>query len=115
MTSAANAPQTAPLVPQVRATAYTVTMFREPTIDSHVFDLTIEETAPNRWAVRHLGSCLSSVGEWEHEPISSSRTDEWLNAHRFPFPLAREMAEFAAPEVTVNGYRAADVAARRSA
>jgi hypothetical protein len=114
MTSTADAPRTAPLAPQVRATAYTVTMFREPTIDCHVFDITVEETAPGRWAVRHLGSCLSSVEEWDYEPISSSRTDEWLDEHRFPFPLTREMAERAAPDVVVNGHRAGDVAKRRS-
>lgn len=115
MTSAANAPRITPPTPQTRATAYTVTMFREPTIDSHVFDITIEETAPGRWAVRHLGSCLSNVEQWDYEPISSDRTDEWLNAHRFPFPLAREMAERAAPDIVVNGYRAVDVAAKAKA
>jgi hypothetical protein len=106
--------QTAVLRPLTRPTAYTVSMFAEPTIDSHVFDITIEETAPGRWAVRHLGKCLSVVGEWDHEPISSSRTDEWLNEHRFDLRTAREQAEFEAPNIVVNGYRAAGVALRAS-
>lgn len=36
------------------------------------------------WAVRDgFKKCLSKNGEWDYEPFPSSRTDEWLAAHRF--------------------------------
>jgi hypothetical protein len=35
------------------------------------------------YAVRQLGCCLNSDGEWEREPIPSSRTDEFLARCRY--------------------------------
>lgn len=36
------------------------------------------------WAVRDgFKQCLSKSGEWDYEPFPSSRTDEWLDQHRF--------------------------------
>src|SRR5690606_16891884 len=36
------------------------------------------------WAVRDgLKKCLSKSGEWDYEPFPSSRTEEWLDQHRF--------------------------------
>lgn len=97
-----------------RPTSYTVTCFREPTIDSHVFDIPVDETAPGRWAVRRGKRCLSVFDTWEWEPIPSERDDDWLAAHRFDLRLALEMAQRVAPDVTVNGHRAADEATRGS-
>lgn len=36
-----------------------------------------------RWAVRRLSSCLSKDGEWEFEPIPSSRDKEFYARFRF--------------------------------
>lgn len=39
---------------------------------------------PDLWAVRKTGNCLNSIGEWEWEPMPSSRDDEFLARCRFP-------------------------------
>lgn len=36
-----------------------------------------------KWAVRKHGSCLDKNGEWEYEPMPSSRTDEFYARCRF--------------------------------
>jgi hypothetical protein len=36
-----------------------------------------------RWAVRRLSSCLNSDGEWEYEPMPSSRNDAFYARCRF--------------------------------
>lgn len=38
---------------------------------------------PAKWAVRRLGECLNKQGEWEYEPMPSSRDDEFLTRCRF--------------------------------
>lgn len=35
------------------------------------------------WAVRSGSMCLSTNGEWDWEPMPSSRDDEWIATHRF--------------------------------
>jgi hypothetical protein len=57
------------------------------------------------WAVRWMSRCLSRDGEWTLEPIPSSRTDEFLAAHRFDLDTALRLAKEAAPKITVNGRR----------
>jgi hypothetical protein len=36
-----------------------------------------------KYAVRHMGACLTTSGEWEHEPMPSSRDHEFLSRCRF--------------------------------
>ena len=36
-----------------------------------------------KWAVRRNSSCLAKDGEWEYEPIPSSRDDEFYARCRF--------------------------------
>jgi hypothetical protein len=36
-----------------------------------------------KWAVRRSGCCLSKSGEWDYEPIPSSRTDSFYKKYRF--------------------------------
>jgi hypothetical protein len=36
------------------------------------------------WAVRNAGNVLSIAGQWECEPMSSSRDDEFIARCRFP-------------------------------
>lgn len=38
---------------------------------------------PDLYAVRHRGRCLNKAGEWELEPMPSSRTDAFLARCRF--------------------------------
>lgn len=42
-----------------------------------------QRSGPPKWAVRRGGECLNHRGEWEYEPIPSSRTDGWLRSHRW--------------------------------
>jgi hypothetical protein len=41
---------------------------------------------PAKWAVRRHGDCLNKQGEWEYEPMPSSRDDEFLARCRFDSP-----------------------------
>jgi hypothetical protein len=46
------------------------------------------------WVISYMGCCLGPDGEWEWEPQPSSRSDEFLERHRFTldeaFGLCRE-------------------------
>lgn len=44
------------------------------------------------WAVRYMGRCLTSKGEWVFEPQPSSRTRAFLNRTRFDRDRALELA-----------------------
>lgn len=54
---------------------------------SHVDSIKIETAKQMdgsiKFAVRQSGACLSLEGEWEYEPIPSSRDDEFLKRCRF--------------------------------
>lgn len=49
------------------------------------FDIirTEQRTGPAKWKVFNGGYCLTKVGEWEWEPMPSSRTDEFIERCRF--------------------------------
>jgi hypothetical protein len=64
------------------------------------------------YGVKNLGRSLSRDGNWDHEPSPSSRTDEWLAEHRFPYEQALELARSVARTITWNGLSADDVARR---
>lgn len=100
--------------PYVEATRYTVSMWPpdSESIDRHVWDLSVEQRAPGRWAVYHLRRCLAADGTWSVEPIPSERTDEWKVRHRFDLGTALRLAREAAPHVVVNGLTAAECAER---
>jgi len=38
---------------------------------------------PDKWAIRDSGCCLNKDGEWEYEPIPSSRDDDFMRRCRF--------------------------------
>jgi hypothetical protein len=44
------------------------------------------------WAVRRDGRCLNNRGEWEYEPLPSSRDDDFIKRCRFPTPEAARAA-----------------------
>lgn len=89
-------------------TKYTVTVMPDDEIAGIHFDLAVEYRGDGRWSVCWLSSCLSRDGEWDYEPQPSSRTDEWLDAHRFSKEEAIRRAKEVAPHVIVNGVKAAD-------
>jgi hypothetical protein len=56
----------------------------------HLNAITIQRVGqmagPDKWAVRSNGDCLNTSGEWEWEPMPSSRDDEFLARCRFNSP-----------------------------
>lgn len=84
-------------------------------LDSDVFSISVEYRGHELWAVLMRSWCLSKSGEWDHEPLPSSREDDWLAEHRFDFDTAMELAREQAPKVTVNGHTVASVLAKYAA
>jgi len=102
--------------PTVQITAYTVSCFPLDDIDGNSWDLRVEYCGRGRWAVRWLGQqCADAGGNFEWEPSNSSRTDEFLDAHRFSLDEALRIAKAAAPGVILNGMTPADAIAWRLA
>lgn len=59
-----------------------------------VLDLRIEDCGHGKWAVRSGGQCFNKQGEWEYEPLPSSRDDEFLERCRFnSFIEAKDFTE----------------------
>ncbi|PXX41135.1 MULTISPECIES: hypothetical protein [Burkholderia] len=44
---------------------------------------TAQRSGPDKWKVIEGSHCLNKSGEWEYEPLPSSRTDEFLARCRF--------------------------------
>ncbi|MET7975790.1 hypothetical protein ABZW44_22645 [Streptomyces mirabilis] len=104
--------------PAVKATRYTVNCLPEDSIDSHVFEITVEYRGHDRWAVTRHSQCLAADGTWDWEMRPSERENDWLDTHRFDLDTALKLAREQAPLVTVNGFTVADalrMAAERSA
>lgn len=40
------------------------------------------------WVVRYEGNCLNKEGQWEYEPLPSSRDTEFLARTRYDTPFA---------------------------
>lgn len=102
--------------PQIyaRARSYEVSVWPDDIecMDSGTWKLTVEYRGGGLWAVLRGGACLGSDGQWDWEPLPSSREDEWLATHRFPLDAALDLARKHAPGVTVNGMTAVEVLAR---
>lgn len=96
---------------RVEATQYTVSVFPEDSINRHVYDITVEQRSPARWAVCRMRNCLGADGEWDWEPSPSNREDGWLESHRFDLDTALRLAREAAPGVIVNGRTAVECVA----
>lgn len=94
-----------------KATTYTVCAVPETVQDWMMFAITVEETAPDRWAVRRSKRCLNANGEWEWESIPSEREDDFLARCRFDLDTALGMARRVAPTLRINGITAARAAA----
>lgn len=63
-----------------------------PEDESHAFAVEVEWRGADQFAVRHLSSVLNKDGEWEYEPMASSRTDEFKERTRFDFETAKRLA-----------------------
>lgn len=53
---------------------------RRPTM--HI-ERRVQRDGRAKWAVTENGACLSKDGEWEYEPIQSSRDDDFLIRCRY--------------------------------
>lgn len=65
----------------------------------------VENRGPGKWAVTQdpdMRLCLSVDGEWDFEPPSSERDDEWLQAHRFDLNTALALAARASLEMATE-------------
>jgi hypothetical protein len=51
--------------------------------DDVIIQRVMQIAGPDLWAVRHAGSCLGKDGEWEYEPMPSSRNADFLSRCRF--------------------------------
>jgi hypothetical protein len=63
------------LVPPTREVPFAVTI-----------DRCGQRFGPDLWAIRFKGMTMNHDGEWEWEPIPSSRDDEYLHRCRFAAP-----------------------------
>ena len=97
-----------------KATEYQVSIFTEEEdpegyIGLSAWALKVAYRGRDRWAVLHHGLCLSTTGTWDYESSPTNREDEFLATHRFGFREALDLAEKAAPDITVNGRTAAEI------
>ncbi len=92
-----------------RPTTYSVCALPADHPAAYEFTIKVELTHHSgTWAVRWAGRCLSVAGAWAFEPLPSSREDDWLADHRFGLADALSCAVEAAPDLVVNGRRAAE-------
>jgi hypothetical protein len=84
-------------------------------LDASTWKITVEARGPGTWGVCFMGRCLGISGEWDREPIPSSRDDQWLEDHRFPLATALDLAREWAPKIRVNGMTAAEILERHRA
>lgn len=99
----------------VEPTAYKVSALPEEDVNSRYFTLTVEYRGRGLWAVMHMGFCLGADGEWDWEPLSSSREDDWLGTHRFDLDEALKRAKAALPDLNVNGLTLTNYLAQKAA
>lgn len=77
--------------------------------------VTVEHCEPDSWAVRRRGIyCLDSSGQWDVEPRSSERDDDWLSEHRFDEATALRLAHEQARTITCQGVTAEEALRRGS-
>lgn len=75
------------------------------------FTVTVELRGRSLWAVRNGGRCLSTQGDWDYEPLSSSRSGDWVARHRFRLEQALTLAREVVPELRLMGRTLAQVLA----
>ncbi|WP_250029922.1 hypothetical protein [Paractinoplanes maris] len=93
-------------------TEHTICALPEGDINYQHYAITASYRGDGRWAVRSGPFCFGADGEWDYEPSPSSRTDEWLDTHRFDEQAALRLAEEQAPLMTCNGISVAEALAR---
>jgi hypothetical protein len=97
-----------------RTTEYAVSIFTEADdpdgrIGLSSWELKVAYRGRSLWAVVHHSYCLNKSGGWDYEMRPTAREDDWLSEHRFLLLDALRLARAAAPNVTVNGWTAAEL------
>ncbi len=59
---------------------------RNDNIEMTILDRVPQMDDIDKWAIRKSGRCLNSMGEWEFEPMPTSRDDNFLQRCRFKTP-----------------------------
>lgn len=98
----------------MRITEVAVSALPDGHRDQDVWSVRVAWRGDDRYAVTWMGRVLNVDGELEHEPIPSSRTDEFIARSRFDYDEALSRAVKVAPSIRVNGLTAADVLAREA-
>lgn len=100
----------------VEITQASVSVLPEGHPDRETWGLTVDYRGTvdgeRRFAVTRTRTCLGADGEWDWEPRPSERDDDWCANHRFDWHTAIRLAAEHAPNVTVNGMTAREVASR---
>jgi hypothetical protein len=104
-------PSPAPGV-HARITEVTVSAIPESSVNHSVYAVQVQWRGDDRYAVKRHSLVLGADGEWDYEPMPSSREDDWITTHRFGYEEALQRAVEAAPHVTVNGITVAESLAR---
>jgi hypothetical protein len=97
---------------EVTVTRYTVSAIPENNINRPHLEIEVVYRGDGMWAVSRHRECLGTDGQWEWEPSPSNREDDWLATHRFDLDTALQLAQEAAPHLTVNGHTVEQVLAR---
>ena len=87
------------------ATTYTLIRASSHRPFGHVLELKIECRGDDAWAITDSHYVLNRDGDWEYEPLPSSRSDEFKARTRWP--SAREAIAFAQEHMRQNptGYK----------
>ena len=65
------------------ATTWTIIIPNRTFLECPKIHMVEQAKGPEKFAVRYYGQCLNNIGEWEDEPLPSSRDVDFLNRCRF--------------------------------
>lgn len=96
-------------------TQFTLSVLPEDNVNYRHYAVRVEYGRGEGWAVRNaIGDCLGADGEWMFDGARFIEDPDakaaWLAEHRFDLSTAMKLARDAAPDVTINGRTARQVA-----
>lgn len=81
--------------------------------DKYHFAVTVNDRGKG-WSVQWMGEVLNKAGEWEYEPLPSSRDDAFFARCRFTEEQAKALALAMVDTIEINGRTFATVLAGRT-
>lgn len=85
------------LLPNVRTFA-----FGPEGDESYLYEVSVSYRGKGKYAVIHMNNCWDG-SDWVYEPMSSSRTDEFIEQTRFSLRNAIDIAKTLVPTISING------------